>query len=174
MTITDNPPFEWKESFNHHPAYPGVWVPYWPHYQWRFKEWYDIKLHDGTVHCTMYPNATAWSGDSGKHFEDHEVAEIRLIPAKNHPIKWLRSPNQDYTIKHCADLFGEDVFPDVVPAGDGIAFIPRRYRFFATLVEDTNGEMVRDLWEGELTMAESKALQEGSYNGDITPTQPSS
>lgn len=164
-------PFEWKESFNHHPAYPGVWVRY---NEWRFKEWYDIKLHDGTVHTKMYPNGIAWSGDDGKRFEDSEVAEIRLIPSNGHPIKWLRHPDQSYTIEHCADLFGEETFPDVVPAGDGVAFIPRRYRLFAEMVKDANGELVRDLWEGELTLEEHLAAQAGITHDTSDSTQPAS
>lgn len=41
-------------------------------------------------------------------------------------------------------------------------------------VEDINGEMVRDLWEGELTRDEQQALEAGVENGDTHTTQPTS
>uniref|UniRef100_UPI001BB1BB0E hypothetical protein n=1 Tax=Escherichia coli TaxID=562 RepID=UPI001BB1BB0E len=71
-----------KKWFNHYPDQFEIWFPY---NGLRYKDWYDIKLHDGTIHEMMYPNSIAWSGEPGR-FEDSEVAEIRLVSNVRHPL----------------------------------------------------------------------------------------
>lgn len=168
-------PWVWQDSFNHHPAYPNVWVPYNGQ---RYKEYYDIRLKDGTVHRKCRPNAIYWGNDEISSIVDGDVAEICLLHAKEHPSEYMASiMTQQDIIDHCIYLYGEDDFPDIIPAGDGVGFIPKRFRRFDSMVKNADGELVLDLMEGELTLEETLALQlPPGHNLDDNPdtTEPSS
>jgi hypothetical protein len=164
-------PWVWKDSFNHHPAYPGIWVVYNGQ---RYKEYYDIRLKDGTVHRQCRPNGMSWGNDEVFNIMDRDIAEVCLLPATEHPHEDM---TQQDIIDHCIYLYGEDDFPDVICAGDGIAFIPKQVRWFDSMVKDANGELVMGLMEGELTLEETLALQlPPGHNLDDRPdtTEPSS
>lgn len=73
-------------KFNHYPDQFDIWFPY---NGCRYKDWYDLKLHDGTIHECFSPNGISWSGPNGVKFTDAEVAEVRLIPPERHPLKQM-------------------------------------------------------------------------------------
>jgi hypothetical protein len=74
-------PYVYREGMNHHPAYPGIWVPY---NNWRLKDRYDIQLKNGERWSYYYPNGNSfakWTEHDGPdRVEDDEVAMVRLIP----------------------------------------------------------------------------------------------
>jgi len=143
----------WKEYFNHHPAYPGIWVVY---NTWRLKEHYDIKLRDGTILTKMYPNGNSWYGGQAS-ISDTAVAEIRLIPAAEDPWGVGRADGdmltQSYVINRAFGMWDESIFPTVnkdANTGD-ITFTPKKYRFYDKGVKNSTGEIVNCLREGEFT-----------------------
>jgi hypothetical protein len=144
-----------------------MWVPYGSG-QWRLKEFYDIRLKDGTEYKHMYPNGSSFSGKQGS-FKDDDVAEIRLIPNSENP--WgLRSGllEQSYTVKRALDMFGEKAFPEVIEHPDGrIEFIPKRYRFFKDGEKNATDDGISCcFWVGEKTW--------GEMNGESDCSQPPS
>jgi len=60
---------------NHEPDQQGIWFDYTG---FRYKDMYDIQLHDGTVIEMMRPNGNSWYG--GKVIHDDQVAKVRLKP----------------------------------------------------------------------------------------------
>lgn len=141
--------FIWKEAFNYHPQYPGIWVPY---NGWRVKFQHDLKLHDGRFVKACYPNATAWHGSEGR-FDDEQVAEIRLCPPEEQMFADL-----DYLVSHSLESFGEHCFPEIIISEGGvISFKPKRYRYFEKGIIDERGEVAYTLWEGTLTAVEAAA-----------------
>lgn len=114
-----------KKWFNHYPDQFEIWFPY---NGLRYKDWYDIKLHDGTIHEMMYPNSIAWSGEPGR-FEDSEVAEIRLVSNVRHPLS--RNGNlikTSWRVEHSYDLFKEWI-PANPQLFDFGAFIEDKWQF---------------------------------------------
>jgi hypothetical protein len=134
--------FEITDMMNHHPAYPGIWVPY---NGWRLKDRYDIKLKTGEVWEYYYPNGGSFS-KIGKHdgpyrVEDDEIAEIRLVPDEELWEEYWFSGKErlDRNMRY----FGGAV-PKVEVAEDGtVTFIPRQQRHFK--------EHVYSSWDGEFT-----------------------
>lgn len=153
---TSELPYVWLEAFTHHPAYPGLWLPYGSGH-WRFKEFYDIRLKDGTEHTHMYPNGESFGGKQGS-FKDEDIAEIRLIPNSENPWRLKNGLlEQSYTAIRALEMFRPEAFPEVIKHPDGrIEFKPKLYRFFTDGVVGWDGEYTRCLWEGELTLEEAK------------------
>jgi hypothetical protein len=56
----------------------------WSDYGWYEKEEYDVRLHDGTEHYSLYPNAGKFSDVKGNQIPEEKVAQIRLT----HFPKW--------------------------------------------------------------------------------------
>lgn len=94
---------------NHEPHQQGEWFPYTG---FRYKDMYDIELHDGTVREHMRPNANAWfpwnMGAKGKHggsrVGDEAVARVRLKPDSELDPKWYETGQK--RIDHQLHLFG--------------------------------------------------------------------
>ena len=61
--------------FNHHPEQTGIWFKY---NGWRYKEYYDVKLYDGTVVSKCYPNGSGFHGE-GQRVADTDVEFLRLV-----------------------------------------------------------------------------------------------
>ncbi|MCW6598651.1 DUF550 domain-containing protein [Yersinia ruckeri] len=114
-----------QKWFNHYPDQFEIWFPY---NGLRYKEWYDIKLHDGTVHEMMYPNGIAWSGKTGR-FEDSEVAEVRLVSNIRHPLsKNGNLIKTSWRVEHSYELFKEWI-PSNPQLFDFEAFIEDKWQF---------------------------------------------
>lgn len=119
---------EEKKQFNHYPEQFEIWFPY---NGLRYKDWYDIKLHDGTVHEIMYPNGNAWSGKDGR-FEDEQVAEVRLVSNERHPMtRDLSKISTEYRVKHSYDLFRDWIpeAPNPSKMFDFEDFLKRKWEF---------------------------------------------
>lgn len=69
-----------SKGFNHHPTETGIWFPY---NNWRFKDYYDVELTDGTIVKNCYPNGDSWQPHEntlGYHIFDKDVVKVRLLP----------------------------------------------------------------------------------------------
>lgn len=63
---------------NHEPHQQGEWFEYTG---FRFKDYYDLELKDGTILKGCRPNATAWyQAFRNRRVGDEQVAKIRLVP----------------------------------------------------------------------------------------------
>jgi len=60
---------------NHEPHEQGIWFDYTG---FRYKDMYDIQLHDGTIIEMMRPNGNSWYGD--RVIRDEQVSKVRLKP----------------------------------------------------------------------------------------------
>lgn len=60
---------------NHEPHQQGEWFPYTG---FRFKDYYDIELHDGTVLKKCRPNGDGWYGRTSPAPRDKKVKRVRL------------------------------------------------------------------------------------------------
>jgi hypothetical protein len=60
---------------NHEPHQQGIWFDYT---RFRYKDMYDIKLHDGRIIEHMRPNGNSWYGS--ETIRDEQVAQVRLKP----------------------------------------------------------------------------------------------
>lgn len=76
MQINDNSNL--THALNHMPHQTGVWFSYTG---FRFKDYYDVELHDGTILKKTYPNSTSFMcmDGSGKQCTDEDVAFLRLV-----------------------------------------------------------------------------------------------
>jgi hypothetical protein len=94
-------------SKNHLPTDYGIWVPFTG---FRFKDLYDIQLHDGSIIKSCRPNADVWTSwtDQTQHprteFHDSEVAMVRLIPDDEVVEEYHFSG--EYRIKRNSEMFG--------------------------------------------------------------------
>lgn len=155
---------ELKDGMNHHPAYPGIWVPYTG---WRMKDRYDIKLKTGEVWQYYYPNGGSFS-KFGKHdgpsrVEDDEIAEIRFIPDEELTEEyWFRGKDR---MDRNRRYFG-DVFPTVTVAEDGtVVFTPIKRRIFDEWVVSTwDGKEAMWLRVDELSVEEFKTQLNGQQD----------
>lgn len=157
------------EGLNHHPAHPGIWVPY---NKQRMKDRYDVKLKTGEVWQYYYPNADTfakWTSahDGPERIHDDEIAEIRQIPDEEITEKYFFSGEE--RIKRNIKMFG-DIIPKVEIV-DGVPVItPVRLRKFDDwVVSSLTGE--RGMWmhEEELSVEELKASLADEALGDVEP-----
>lgn len=155
--------FELSEMMNHHPAYPGIWVPY---NGWRLKDRYDIKLKTGEVWQYYYPNGGSFSKWTSEHegpsrVEDDEIAEIRLKPDEEITEKYhFRGEER---LKRNVDMFG-GALPDVQVDDDGkVTFITRYQRKFKDLIHDAiTGSVSYCLHIDRMTVNEFNKAMEGT------------
>lgn len=95
--------FPQPEVFNHFPEDIGKWVEY---NGFRYKDVYDLELHDGTILYYYYPNAYSWNRRCfGKHpvVEDSDVKRVRLsFETKHFPRFSRRGVDR---IKHDYEMF---------------------------------------------------------------------
>lgn len=124
-------PFYYSPGMNHHPAHPGIWVPY---NNWRLKDRYDIQLHDGSRWKYYYPNGgsfTKWGNgdvvdDGGpQRVEDHEIAMVRLVPDDEIHEKYHFSGQE--RIDRNVRMFG-DALPEPIVHKNGEVEFKLRYR----------------------------------------------
>lgn len=160
---------ELKDGMNHHPAHPGIWVPYTG---WRLKDRYDIKLKTGEVWQYYYPNGGSFAKWTSEHdgpdrVEDDEVAEIRLVPDEECNEKYHFKGEE--RLRRNVKMFG-DVLPKVDVAEDGtVTFTPIKRRIFDDWVVSTwNGLDAMWLHVNELSVEELKA-QLHERHSDIEP-----
>lgn len=159
-------------GMNHHPAYPGIWVPF---RSYRMKDRYDIKLKTGEIYRYYYPNGGSFAKWTAAHdgpdrVEDDEIAEIRLLPDDELTEQYFHRGAE--RIERNLRMFG-DVIPKVEVAEDGtVTFIPITRRIFDEMVVSSwSGEPGMWMLPEELTVEELKAeLEQGK--GDIDPYSP--
>lgn len=82
---------------NHEPHEQGIWFDYTG---FRFKDWYDIELFDGTIVEECRPNGNGWYGNGER---DTQVKRIRLKPDSELDSKWHFTGQE--RIDHNLDLF---------------------------------------------------------------------
>jgi len=160
---------ELKDGMNHHPAHPGIWVPYTG---WRLKDRYDIKLKTGEVWRYYYPNGGSFAKWTSDHegpdrVEDDEIAEIRqMLDEEITEEYYFKGKDRlDRNVK----MFG-DVLPTVNIAEDGtVTFTPIKRRIFDDWVLSTwSGEEAMWLHVNELSVEELKTQLSERHN-DIEP-----
>ena len=65
------------------------WIPYQP-VRARDKEWYDIRLRDGTELICCWPNGIHWNAPGHRPIADYRVTHIRLT---ENPIEIMENRN---------------------------------------------------------------------------------
>lgn len=85
---------------NHEPHEQGVWFDYTG---FRYKDYYDIELHDGTIIQECRPNGNSWYGNANG-VNDSEVKRIRLKPDSELDSTWYLVGQE--RIDHQLSLFG--------------------------------------------------------------------
>lgn len=111
-----------NSGLNHHCYFPGIWVSY---NGWRYKDYYDLELVDGTIKKNMYPNSHAWFADNGERVGSAEVVRVRLVPDDELENKYAY--RGESRIERNMDMF-EGCHPDYLINDEGgvIAFLDRQ------------------------------------------------
>lgn len=84
---------------NHEPDEQGIWFSYTG---FRYKDYYDIELFDGTIVENCRPNGNGWYGDGER---DSQVKRIRLKPDSELDPHWHFTGEE--RIKNNLEMFGE-------------------------------------------------------------------
>jgi hypothetical protein len=84
---------------NHEPHEQGIWFDYTG---FRFKDYYDIELFDGTIVKSCRPNGNGWYGNGER---DVQVKRVRLKPDNELDPKWHFTGQE--RIQHNLEMFGE-------------------------------------------------------------------
>lgn len=106
--------------YNHHPEQVGVWFKY---NGWRYKEYYDVKLYDGTVVNKCYPNG------SGFHSEDCRVSDtdVEFLKLTDYnKCYFYNDMGKEQVIYIIVKRYGEDNVPEKHTDETGkVTFTPR-------------------------------------------------
>lgn len=125
-------------KLNHMPFQTGCWFAYTG---FRYKDHYDVELHDGTVHKCMYPNATSFNAmdGTGVVVSDEDVAFIRLVPDEE-----LQS-DYDFTgeerLTRNTEMFG-DLIEAENPSGAPFMVAKPDFTKVKTILDDLRNQLI--------------------------------
>ena len=106
--------------YNHHPEQVGIWFKY---NGWRYKEYYDVKLYDGTVVSKCYPNGASFHSNE-RRVSDSDVEFLRL---NNYEDSYFYSGvSKEVAVSIVLGRYDGDVVPEKQIDTEGtITYIPR-------------------------------------------------
>lgn len=135
MEVTNNSNITFK--LNHMPQQIGCWFAYTG---FRYKDYYDVETHNGSIFKGMYANGQSfYSMDgSGQTVSDSDVAYIRLVTDEDLGEMDYKG---DERITHNLEMFG-DVIATENPSGAPFMVARPDFTKVKTILDDLRNQLI--------------------------------